>query len=583
MDCITTMTSWRVRIACLLFCFQLACLLGLSGLFGSVARAQEAAQEDSGVGGVLVSPTSYRLQQRAGRKDALQLTLADPGQVTSNTRLQVLPYLPEDWTYRPQYNVQHPRDASSWFAERDMNIVLAPGSKRELSLKFTVPPRISGSYWCVIQCNAKPLGSTTSASVIIDIPVLFTVGRVERPLIKLASPVMEKQWDAANAPLQLKFPIENNGEGYATTGVVSKLKNVATGSVVNSVEMSNITLFPGTKRFIQSRLPAALPDGNYAVEFRAQIGSRLLPAITSRYVVLKGEPQPETAASILELPPVTFEPRSISVSLPGGSSRSQALRISNISDREITIDIAARALEQTSSGILGLGSETLPAGLSAIVAPASITIRPKSVGTARVTVKAARAAQGDLWFGLAVTEHNNPNALSETINGTVTVAGTAKPQLEVVNGVVDIVSGQPLGVRFAVRNTGNQALQLVPSAAVLEGGLKLVSRLTVPVEGSGGILPGVELPNMTMLPPDLSPGEYIVEISYQYGEDLYAKLRVPIKVDKPVVKAAPPKATLPATPKAQAPKAAGKSQSAKPAAKPPQKLKPKSTTSTTRM
>jgi len=36
-----------------------------------------------------------------------------------------------------------------------------------------------------------------------------------------------------------------------------------------------------------------------------------------------------------------------------------------------------------------------------------------------------------------------------------------------------------------------------------------------------------------MLPPDLKPGEYIVEISYQYGEELFATLRVPIKVELP--------------------------------------------------
>ncbi len=537
------------------FCMHLALLLCQSGW---------AQPENNGVGGVLISPTNYHLQSAAGRKGTLSLTVANPSLVASSTRLTVRSSLPEDWTYRPQYDVQHPRDASAWFTERDLSITLAPGTKKMQSLKFSVPPRTSGSYWCIIQCNAKPVGSRSTANVIIDVPVLFTIGRAARPLLKISSPVMEKQGKGADSPFLLKFPVQNDGAGYAIFGVSSKLRNVVSGTVVKTIELDKTNLFPETKRYLQFRMPP-IPDGNYALEFRAQVGSRLLPAVVSRYVIVKGEPKPETAATILELPPLTFEPSSISLIIPAGSLRSQSLRISNLSDRDITVDLAARSLEQTSSGVLGLGSETLPSGLSVTVTPASLTIRPKSTGSARVSLKADREAQGDLWFGLAVTERGNPNALPETINGSVSVAGTAKPMLEVVNGTVDIVGGRPLGVRFVVRNSGNQALQLVPSAAVLEDGIKLVSRLTVPVEGSGGILPGVELQNLTMLPPDLEPGEYIVEISYQYGEDLYAKLRVPIKVDESKTDESKVKSDQPTAPMPKVTQPADKtSQKAKP-------------------
>jgi hypothetical protein len=75
---------------------------------------------------------------------------------------------------------------------------------------------------------------------------------------------------------------------------------------------------------------------------------------------------------------------------------------------------------------------------------------------------------------------------------------------------------------------------------------------------------------MTMLPADLKPGDYIVEISYQYGEDLYARLRVPIKVDEPQVKT--PAKTAKPLPNSQKPPA---KKPAPPGSKPLPRNRPK--------
>ena len=549
------MLSRLVARACVLLCFAV------------LLCPPSWAQKES-VGGVLLSPTIYRVAVRAGQKGELTFTVANPGEVSNVARLTMRSFVPQDWTYASQYDVQHPRDASSWFAVRESTSTLTPGGKSVQTMKFSVPQKIKGSYWCVLQCNAKPAASSNTANIVIDVPVLFTVGQMARPRLKVGSPLLEKKFENPASPLVASLPLENDGEGYATTGAVGKLVNVITGRTVQTFTRGKINLFPGTKQHVASGI-APLPDGQYLLEYRTQLGSRLLPTVGSRFVVVKGVPTAQLAAALLELPPLTFDPAGISLSVPAGSTRSQSLRISNTSDREITIDIAPKSLEQTSSGILGAGAGALPAGLTAVVTPTSLTIPAKATATARVSLKADRGAQGDLWFGLSITERGNANALSETINGSLSVAGTAKPMLEVVNGAVDGVDGRPLGVRFAVRNTGNQALQLVPNAAVLQDGINLVARLTVPVEGSGGILPGVELPGSTMLPADLKPGKYEVEVSYQYGEELYAKLRVPIKVDEPKAKAPPAKAPPAKAPAAKASAKAPASQPTRPPAKPP--------------
>ena len=74
------------------------------------------------------------------------------------------------------------------------------------------------------------------------------------------------------------------------------------------------------------------------------------------------------------------------------------------------------------------------------------------------------------------------------------------------------------------------SLKPLPFAQVLEQGLSPTANLQVPVLGGGGILPGAVLRNEVLLPPNLKAGTYSVNIKYQYGQDLFATLTVPVIV-----------------------------------------------------
>ena len=57
-----------------------------------------------------------------------------------------------------------------------------------------------------------------------------------------------------------------------------------------------------------------------------------------------------------------------------------------------------------------------------------------------------------------------------------------------------------------------------------------MARLAVPEVGDGGILPGKTIANSVMLPAGLKAGEYVVEIAYQFGEQNFGRIRVPVSV-----------------------------------------------------
>jgi hypothetical protein len=494
-----------------------------------------SSDERIDVGGVLLSPTSYRVAVRPGQRGELTFSLANPTRVRTQAHLELLSFVPEPGRYEAQWISSGEHDASSWFAQPDTTIQFQPGEHKEWKFKYAVPSRSQGCYWTMLRFTPRPVDSTSSTSVIYNAPVIFVVGSRARPVVKVSSPLLiPASANQPKAPLVATCPLENSGEGFGAVGATGELKNLSNNRVLANFSQADQYLLPGTKRELRFSLPT-VPDGQYRLSVRAEVGARRLPAVYSDYVVVDGEAKISSEASLLELPPISLEPASFDLTAPRGSTRSQVVKISNIAARDMIFDLSAHPLEQAQTGSIGISDAPLPPGLLVTISPASVSVRARTTVNVRVTMHATPEASGNLWFGIAIRERDNPSAIPETLNACLTVDGTLAPQLSIEDEQIEWVREHPATISFTLKNTGNMALQLAPTAVVLEDGVRLVSRLEVPVQSSGGILPGASLPNMVMLPPDLKPGEYIVEISYKYGEgdDAVARLRVPVNVAEP--------------------------------------------------
>ncbi|HEY3267068.1 MAG TPA: hypothetical protein VGM37_09095 [Armatimonadota bacterium] len=507
-------------------------LAALIDLTGALAASQVSAPVDvsAAVGGVLVSPLSFRLAGKPGQNAALEVDASVPGTASVNARMEVLQYVPESGTYRAQFGVQNPQDAAGWFAARDNTVNLRPGERHAFVLKYSVPRSTRGCYYCMVRLTPKPAGSVTGLSIVYEIPVVFFVGRQASPLISIASPILEAgAATAGRTEARIAVPISNDGDGFAVIGATGEVRNLRSGRIVKSVSDSDRNLFPRTKRNLFFSL-GPLSDGLYRASFNVEVGTRRLPRVSADFALQGGQVKPLTPSDTVSLTPVVCDPPSFHLTIPAGAERTQVLRVTNVSQAPIKVRGAALPVAQAHSGSIGVADGALPPGLSVQVAPSDLDLQPGRSGSMRVTVGVDRGAEGDMWFGLAITNSLNEHTLAETILSDVEVSGTLIPDIKVRASRVEAVGKKPVAVSFEAENTGNQALRPVATAALLADGIQSVGALQIPVLGDGGILPGAVLPNTVVLPPTLRPGKYVVEVSYQYTATDFARLRVPITV-----------------------------------------------------
>src|SRR5690349_19600775 len=77
-----------------------------------------AQQQNSAVGGIAFSPVIYRVSVPPGHKANLEFHTKNLIAFRATAHMEIVSFVPQDWTYRPRYNVSHERDAASWFPKR---------------------------------------------------------------------------------------------------------------------------------------------------------------------------------------------------------------------------------------------------------------------------------------------------------------------------------------------------------------------------------------------------------------------------------------------------------------------------------
>jgi hypothetical protein len=507
-------------------------------------QAKPADNSRSAVGGILISPLLQRVSCAAGRKAEVVFVTENPGTVVETAQAEILSFTMEDWTYRTIYGTDHPRDCAAWFTNKTNDITVQPGQRLELHLELNVPRGAAGPYWCMLKFTPRPNGSQTKSLVVYEIPIVFIIGKNPKPVVKIGTPFLRKMDPKSKTTSMMAvLPMDNDSEGFSVLGATGTLRNASTNRVLNDFIVEDRNLMPKTKREMVFVIPA-VPDGRYKIDFKPELSARTLPTVSSEVIVAKGVPKLATEAMTMETTPVTAEPNSINLSIPAGGQRSTTIKVTNSSNRAISLDVKPASIEQAANGSVGIGDSPLPFGLGVEVSGDLTNIQPGQSATARVRILVPKEAVGDLWFGLSIKESGNGASMADSILGTISVPKTEKPGLAVEEPFEVKDGAKTLAFKFKVHNLGNVALRPEGNASVLADGIRLVDRLLVPTVGDGGLLPGKTVENMVMLPPNLKPGSYVVEVAYQYTEQDYGRIRLPFKVvaGKPTAKPTKPAA-----------------------------------------
>jgi hypothetical protein len=485
----------------------------------SFSRAQ-------GLSGMTISPLMFRNTVGAGQKVGLQLQIQNLQSDTLNIHVSIQSVQFEDWTYSPKFGAVNPHDCAGWFLEQEVNQAVVPNNLGTINLALKVPHVHPGVYWCMARVGPKFQSDPSTITTEYQVPIILFVGNQPRPSLKLGTPILVANKDAD----EIHVPFENPGDGFTVIGATVELRQAATGRVIGSFYDMDRNLYPGSRRYLTFSV-GQLGEGQYTVTSKPRAGTRSFTPMVARFNVTKNGIKEATAAETYELSPVTFDPAAIHMQMPAGGQRSAVLHVVNNSGKAATVKVEVRALTQGEDGAFEVGA-TPPIGPLIVTAdPETLQLEPGRMGSVRISISASKDAVGDLWFGVSANSQST-SEISEQIYGSITLPG-GTPKLEIKQTEIKKIGQYPYFIGFQILNTGTMSLKPVPFAQVLEQGLTPVANVEVPALGSGGVLPGALLRNSILLPTNLKPGAYTVAIKYQYGQDLFANLIVPITIPGP--------------------------------------------------
>lgn len=498
------------------------------GAFASAQRAGNAQPTRST--GVTVAPLQIRKLVQTGTTTKDKLSVQSLEEVPMQIRVRVNSVLFSEWTYAPQFGVQHSRDAAPWFGQREIIKSLRPFEKAEFPLSAVIPRTIGGRtnvYWAMATVELAVPSEPTRILPSFQIPLIYLIGRPVRPDVKIGSPELS----VGKSGGTVYVPFTNDSAAYTPISAFITVRNLSTGRILQTAQESGRNLYPESKR----RLPFALGrlgPGQYLISAATEIGSRRLPAVTAKYTVTESSAHPLTPSESYTIAPVQVDPPFVGETLTPGAQRSRAIRITNTSDHPLNVAIMARTLTQSSTGSLELNETAIPAHVSLTASPDSVQIPAKGTVSVRLVLAVEQGASGENCFGIALKDMDAKSSFSGLATAVLSVKGTLAPKLTLAPGEIRRNLGYPYSFEYTIVNDGNQALQPITSATLFDNaGTRAIAGLNVPLLGDGGILPGAKLENRVAIPTTLQPGAYVVEIDYQYGPDLRATLRVPFKVD----------------------------------------------------
>jgi len=492
------------------------------------ALAQGSAQGRST--GVAVSPLQIRKTVQAGNVTKDNILIQSLEEVPMRVSVRIQSVLFEDWTYLPQFGARHSRDAFPWFATNIITRDLRPFDKLEVPIDATVPRTTRGRtsvYWAMATVDLSVPSQPTRILPSFQIPLIYLVGaRPIRPEVTIGSPELLAGKTGATTYL----PFINDSAGYTPISAFITVRNMATGRIITTMQEAGRNLYPESRRKLTFSLGHLAP-GQYSVSARAEIGTRRLPAVTSNFTVTETEARQLTTADTFSIAPVAIDPPLINETLVPGARRSVPIKITNTSANAIAVSIAPRLLTQATTGALEVSETAPPKGATLYATPDSVVIGPRQTANVRLVLEVAPGATGETCFGVAVQDINAKTSFSGITVAVLTVKGTLAPKLSLVPGALRRNNGDPYSLEFSILNTGNQALQPNVTAGLFDnGGTRFMTGINLPILGDGSILPGATLENKVAIPPKLKPGNYVVEVDYQYGPDLKATMRVPFKV-----------------------------------------------------
>jgi hypothetical protein len=473
--------------------------------------------------GMTIAPLMFREQVGVGGKVVLQIQVQNLQQDVLTVSTDVVPVTFDDWTYLAKFGNVTPNDCAPWISLSQVNQAVPANAQGQVKLAVKVPHVHPGVYWCMARVSPHFQNDLSTIGAQYQIPIILFVGAQQRPTLKLDTPELVRRGEEVD----VHVPFENTGDGFTVVGANVELRQAATGRLLGTFYDFDRNLYPHSKRNLVFSA-GTLGEGQYIITSKPEAGTRSFSPMIRRFDITRTDIRPATDAQTFDLSPITFDPGAVHVQMPAGGQRSAVLRVTNNSANAESVKIQVRGLTQDPDGAFSVGATT-PTGPFLVAAdPEELQLDPGRTESVRLAIGSSKDSAGDYWFAIDASTKDS-HEISEQIYGNLTIPN-GQPKLDLKLVELKKIGQYPYSVTFQVINGGSMSLKPIPFAQVLEQGLTPVANLQVPALGGGGVLPGSVLRNEVLLPPNLKPGAYSLNIKYQYGQELFATLTVPVMV-----------------------------------------------------
>jgi len=319
------------------------------GLLVILLLAGDAAFAD-----LLVQPLVLRRTVQPGKRytEEMKLENSDPQVDESiSLRLAELTQKPDaSWTEilpdDPNLSKAVVRSCRSWLTIPS-NTVPVPSYKIvPFSLQIDVPAGTRGFYFASIVASTAPrmvniAGVVTPMRMEITVAVILEVQSTPmQHRVSVAEVGLETQAATEKTPAATNAIMDVTNEG----GTLSRLLPVVrlwgrSGGHwlrLSETKLTEIVIMPGVKLHLKHTLPQTLPAGDYRMEgflfVDGQRGSRL-----QKDLQFKGDPR---ATGLRGQAMLNVQPGSLFVDCVPGATRSATIRVTNVSEDEVTVDVA---------------------------------------------------------------------------------------------------------------------------------------------------------------------------------------------------------------------------------------------------
>ncbi len=506
-------------------------------LFGILASAAlSAAQEPSG-SGVLISPLMHRTSAQAGAGSELEFSIANPGDAAGRANWRVEAFLPEEWTYRSVVVTGHSQDAAAWFEDSTGTVNLDAGGRAELKIPYRVPRTANGCYWAILRFEPELTEGRLGTRIVYEIPLIFIVRTQDRPQVQVLPPRLDLAPDLGASGI-VRLPLINESSSFVPIGASGELKDIGQNRVIASFEIEDRNLLPDSKRELGFAAPP-LSDGRYELSFRPVIGTKVMPRVATTFRIRQGKLLEANSAEAASTSPLSFAPAGVSASIPAGGQRTFAVRLMNDSTEDFEADLRPGGVAQGPDGLLAAEPGLATAHAEIVGLPEKVAIKAGQSAVVRFSVKLGPEAAGDAWLSISASVAGKPFMPESLLVSASTRTGAA-PKFELTPEQEIKDQGRLLAVSYALTNSGNVARRPIGQAAILEDGVRLVQRSEIPMPGSTGVIAGSTRKVTAMVPPGLKPGSYVLEVSFEYDNEIPAVThRITFVIPEPEAKGSP--------------------------------------------